>query len=267
MIRMWWHKNNGQYNFGDELGPYLVEKLSGKKVRYTNITRLPFPKTLITIGSILAVSTRNCKVWGSGIINYNDSIHGGTFYAVRGPVTQKKLRESGFKVPEAIGDPGLLLPLVYHPKVNKKFKVGIIPHIVDLEAISRAVGSNDVNIIDLGQHIEKVVNEILSCEMILSTSLHGVIVSHAYQVPALWFRASDKLFGDGSKFLDYFQSVGIEATEPVQFDYSNFSMNAVDALMRDFKTASLPNVDLNHIRHGLLNAAPFHVKKEFLSHG
>jgi pyruvyltransferase len=59
-----------------------------------------------------------------------------------------------------------------------------------------------------------VVNEILSCEYIISSSLHGLIVSEAYSIPNLWIKVSDKIRGGEFKYQDYFQSIGIMNASP-----------------------------------------------------
>jgi len=53
--------------------------------------------------------------------------------------------------------------------------------------------------------------EISSCETIMSTSLHGIIGAHAYGIPAAHVTTSNtcNLWGDGTKFLDYYASVGL----------------------------------------------------------
>jgi hypothetical protein len=44
-----------------------------------------------------------------------------------------------------------------------------------------------------------------------SSSLHGVIVSHAFGVPSIWMASSKPLHGDGVKFDDYFASCNAKA--------------------------------------------------------
>lgn len=266
MIKMWWYKNDGVYNFGDELGPYLVRKLSGEEVRFKEISKWPFNRTLITIGSILAASTRNCNVWGSGVIDKFHNIGGGNFFAVRGPITQQRVRECGHKAPDVLGDPALLLPWVYKPRIDPKYKLGIIPHHVDYGDIRNKVNDPEILIIDLTEPIEIVVTNILSCKMILSTSLHGLIVPHAYGIPALWFRHSDKLVGDNSKFKDYYLSVGLIGASIIDFDINKLSDVKVEKLFYENSENSLPNINLDEMRQSLVGAAPFKIMRDYLEY-
>ena len=93
-------------------------------------------------------------------------------------------------------------------------KIGLVPHYVDqYRAFHRY--SDKANVIDVFQPIECVIEEINSCERIFSSSLHGIILAHAYGVPATWVKISDSMGGDGTKFRDYFASVGMDVTHPI----------------------------------------------------
>ena len=131
------------------------------------------------------------------------------FRAVRGPQTRAFLIDKGYDVPEIYGDPALLLPQYYKPKIEKKFKLGIIPHYSDYELVEEWYKDEDhINIINLMTlSIESTTDEILKCHKIVSSSLHGIIVAHAYGIPAVWQKFSENLFGDDIKFQDYFESV------------------------------------------------------------
>lgn len=206
-------KGFSEDNFGDIITPYIVEKITKKKPIwfYYGSKYTKYFKHYIMAGSVIGVSCTKSIVWGSGIIAEEEMIKGGKFLAVRGPRTQKRLKELGFKVPTVVGDPGLLLSNFYNPSVKKKYDIGIVSHYVDFSFLDSKINEykNVLHISLLTNNIEEVVDEILSCKKIISTSLHGLIAAHSYNIPTLWWKYSDDLAGDDIKFLDYFESVNI----------------------------------------------------------
>ncbi len=202
-------------NYGDLLSKYLIEKISGKPIKWVHPKKLSWyhlNKThFLAIGSILHHATKYSIVWGSGIIDKEHDVEAANFRAVRGPQTRKFLLERGLSCPEVYGDPALLLPKYYNPMVEKRFSIGIIPHYNDFEIVSNMyINDPDILVIDLMTlDIEEVTSKILQCEHTISSSLHGVIVSHAYNIPSIWVEFSDKIFGDGIKYRDYLESVAI----------------------------------------------------------
>lgn len=202
-------------NYGDLLSKYLVEKISGRPVKFVQPKKQPWykwdKKNYLAIGSIIHHATKDSIVWGSGIIDSHQKIAPADFRAVRGPKTREFLLDLGYDCPQIYGDPALLLPKFYFPKVEKKYILGIIPHYHDYEQVNEFYGTNsEILVIDLMTlDVEEVTRQILSCEKTISSSLHGLIVSHAYQIPSVWVEFSKKLFGDGIKFQDYLESVDI----------------------------------------------------------
>lgn len=261
----WWSEiyltNKKKENFGDLVGKYLVEKISKKNVIWTHPKKRPFfsrNKTVyFTAGSILSQVQGNCTVWGSGIISKEFSIKNAIFKAVRGPQTRNHLLSQGYSVPEVYGDPALLMPLFYTTARDKKFELGIIPHYVDFEQVSELYKNYpDVKIIDLmTTDVEAVCNMILQCKKIISSSLHGVIVPHSYGIPALYVKFSEKIFGDGIKYQDYFESVSIE----------NYAPDTITEIISEEKlkayfqqTKVLPEeIKIKQLQEGLLAACPF----------
>jgi len=139
-------------------------------------------------------------------------------HAVRGPCSRKKLLEAGIPCPEIYGDPALLLPKFHDPEVHKTHKVGIIPHFVDKDSdcLKAYKHMDGVRLIDVeNPNPLQFIEHVKSCEHILSSSLHGLIVADAYNVPSVWIKMSDDILGGAFKFIDYFKSVGREDEAPI----------------------------------------------------
>lgn len=253
----------GLGNFGDILNVKLIEYLTNKKVvkaRYSYIEKI---KSLFNIGcnyavigSILQWSRKNTVVWGAGLLSNFVEIDNKPkrICAVRGPLTRDILLKKGYSCPEIYGDPALLLPYVYRPKDKAPvYKLGIIPHYIDKNAswIKSMQESNDVLIIDIiTDDWEKLVNQIVSCESIISSSLHGIILADAYHISSLWVEFSDKVMGDGFKFKDYNLSVGKPELNPVRID----SLTEVDELILLAK-----NWNINFDYKKLIHSCPFKI--------
>jgi len=246
-------------NWGDAISPYLFEKLSGHK---PNVRVLPEDRlsdgehVLLIAGSILSHATKFTGIWGAGFISEHDlcRVKPLEIYAVRGPVTRKMLIKQGFNCPEVYGDPGLLFPKFYNPIVDKKFKYGIVPHYVDQKNpwIKRVAARPDVKVINImNPDVLKFVDEVCSCENILSSSLHGLVCADAYGIPSLWITLSDKIHGAGFKFRDYFFSVGRNACDPVRVK-EHMHFNEVCSAFYSYNIA----IDLDL----LLDACPIYTK-------
>lgn len=231
MIRAKWYDEDN--NWGDKLNPILINLISGQKVSYTK--KLGHLKYLV-VGSILHHADDNSIVWGAGLISKNHKPKGKPkFCAVRGPLTREILIASGHKCPAVYGDPALLYPRYYVPKIRQKHKIGIIPHYKDKN--NGWVKNQDAKIIDIQGDINQVVDDVCSCEVIISSSLHGIIIADAYGIPGFWVKLSDKLIGGDFKFKDYFLSVNREMkllnpTQNIESQFYNYKINIdLDQLM------------------------------------
>lgn len=294
MINLFWYKlPNSKNNFGDELGPFIVKALSGEEVKYIPIVNkwykiIPIyllgilkktytlkmfksvwdslfaDEVLISVGSIISsYNKKNIIVWGSGLLSSNDIIHEANFLAVRGTYTYKKVISQGFNIPLAIGDPAMLMPLIIRPS-DKQYKIGIIPHYVHLKKFNKTIISPDILVIDLLQDVENVTRDITSCEYTISSSLHGLIVSHSYSIPSLWISLNDeKLAGDNVKFMDYFSSVNIVEYNPLALDIRNINPIDTIKLIELNKDKALPHKPLSQIQKDLLKTFPYKLKREY----
>ncbi|WP_051201336.1 polysaccharide pyruvyl transferase family protein [Christiangramia portivictoriae] len=248
-------------NYGDLLSKYLIEKISGKKVKWKQPKKKTWynwnKKIYLAVGSIVHHATKNSIVWGSGIIDQQQEIAAADFRAVRGPQTRKYLLASGYNCPEVYGDPALLLPEFFNPTIEKKYEIGIIPHYLDFELVSSWYkDNNSIKVIDLMTlDVEEVTVQILSCKQTISSSLHGIIVSHAYGIPSVWVKFSDKIFGNDIKYKDYLQSVNLEHYQPEMLK-SKLADDQILLLLE--KHVNLPEMkDIKKLQEGLLKSCPF----------
>lgn len=273
-------------NFGDAVSPLLIEELSGASVQYKEISlsrsqRLkalftmdyeqlkislfPWQKVLGCVGSILSWLPKGSQVWGSGFMNQDSKFRGGEIFAVRGKLTSDSLVKQGFQRCDVYGDPALLLPLWLKPSSKKQRFLGIIPHHSEVDYFIEKY-SDKYFIIDLRtKNVHRIVEEINSCEYILSTSLHGVIVAHAYDIPALWIKKG-YIGTDGFKFHDYFSSVKIPLYHGItDIDEILKNDSRVLELFDEYNDRSLLNVDLFSLQRNLLRSFPYQLKERYKS--
>jgi pyruvyltransferase len=204
-------------NWGDALSPVIVELLSGKPALH--LAGLHHDRYLV-IGSILGGANERAEVWGSGFIRQDESVIGRprAVYAVRGPLSRALLLKQDIECPAVYGDPALLLPRFYNPKVPKRYSVGVIPHYMDKGCtwLERYRHDAQVLILDIESGVPDVVRAVKSCEVIISSSLHGLICADAYGVPNAWVQFSENVVGGDFKFRDYFLSIGAGEPTPVR---------------------------------------------------
>jgi pyruvyltransferase len=223
IIRPWesyrldWYSNTD--NLGDILNPILVNALTGKKIVQVAAKRYRKPHYFV-IGSILSRATKHTTVWGSGFISSDARCieKPAQVCAVRGPKTRDSLLAQGIQCPEVYGDPALLLPKIFLPKAQKQYKIGVIPHYVDKNqpSLQKILQDPEVKLIDIQDpNPYNFIMQMLSCEKIISSSLHGIIIADAYGIPSLWGEFTNKVAGDGFKFLDYFASVKRSDNSPI----------------------------------------------------
>lgn len=187
-------------NVGDILTRPLLTALLGWPVHRVS-GHFPGPR-MLAVGSILSHAREGDVVWGSGLISDREVEGDGVrFLAVRGPLTRERIRGD---VPEVYGDPAILLPSIYQARSDLPRKaVGVVPHYLDHDLVR--VNDPQVRTIDVRTRSwRRFVDQIAACELVVSSSLHGIIIAEAYGIPAVWLRASDRLKGGNFKFNDYY---------------------------------------------------------------
>ena len=289
-------------NWGDDLNYYFIQALTERPVVFYHNFKLAqwlHLKNYLCIGTLLdAVNYTNAQtvVWGSGVSGQERTfVHPNNILAVRGPKTKDFCDRYGVDCPEVYGDPALLLPLVYNPRERfkvpssrfqvqssniqdekdplntrnqeletKRYRLGIIPHVVDQQhPVIREIKekyADEILVIDLARY-EKwtdVIDQICSCERILSSSLHGLIVSDAYQIPNCWVELTGRISGGHFKYYDYASSVGRSFEKPIKIGNLAVVRDLMDHTDDVFFKANAEIIKA--LQQGLIWVAPFQIK-------
>lgn len=237
-------------NLGDALSPILVSALSGLPIVHRDFES--WQRRLACVGTI-AHGFRHGAVhfWGTGIDHKKSPTEQGLadyqkpaktnfhVHAVRGAFTAQVLKSQAIKVPLVYGDPVWFLPSIIQPAAEKQYELGIVVHLSELaeRSLSASVNASilryqipkslqkNIRIITTLTEpsfaaLEERVQEITSCKRIVSTSLHGLVISETYGIPCVSLR----MVGQGASFArleddreridwrirDFYSGVGIE---------------------------------------------------------
>ncbi len=242
-LKLYWSRSKP--NFGDWLSPAICEAVSGRPIEYVE----PNGCDLVAIGSILhrvknGWWNRRVQVWGSGFIEDVVPQQGKHIYhAVRGHKTAERLK--GVEV-QALGDPGLLCDLLVpnYQSIPKKYPLGLVPHYQDKEhpAVAACAARHPgTKVLDVFSDLRPLLREFAACEMILSSSLHGLIVADALGIPNAWIKLSGELRGGDFKFQDYYSVFGINAPSALDLN-AGLSADALAEVARRYERPGLEQI-------------------------
>ena len=254
MIHLHFHDS---LNMGDALNYVMINELFGTFVKMEN----PPNSEMIAIGSILnryieglpqynrlwescessEYKDKLLHVWGAGLIEelqYSPQLslrRPMQFHALRGEYTRSFMEKVvGQKIDCPLADPGLLATRLIEPQ-EKRFDLGIIPHYVEFDGFAfQKIHESYPNsiIIDIEGEPLEVLKQISQCNTIVSSALHGLIISDSFGIPNLWCRFSDKVIGDGYKFRDYYSSYNLPAP---CFDISGGDIPSINDIIKSHK--------------------------------
>ncbi|WP_245294833.1 polysaccharide pyruvyl transferase family protein [Rhizobium rhizosphaerae] len=207
-------------NIGDALSPVMVALLSGR-----DVARVPSQSDALRMACVGTIghgfSGGEVWFWGTGCSNrlkpssdappeaYQRPDNANfRVLATRGPVSEQLLTGEAEGSIGVYGDPVWLLPRFYRPSLPKRWKLGVIVHLSELsdrdveahvkeELLRYRVPpelAGEIRLINtvapIGMAgIRDKIDEILSCERIVSTSLHGLVFAESYGIPCLSFPA------------------------------------------------------------------------------
>ena len=281
-IKLFYYNTEEIGNLGDILSRYIIKKISGiEPLHYFNSSVDEFKDmkdpNLLSTGSILNFANKNSIIWGSGIIDNGWSMNWDiknilkdSIACVRGPLTSGKLKDKINITVDKFGDPSLILKDLYEPNIKKRYKLGIIPHLNDELFIKELkITDENIKIISLrcennDDSIEDKIDEILECELVISSSLHGLIIPIIYDIPVFYFRRVKDYYQNDiddlyhseimTKYKDFFYSIYSKEYLPeIKIDWNNFLMEEV---IEKFNFYKHPTLITNRI-NDLLTSYPF----------
>lgn len=202
-----WKINSAKQNLGDYLALPIYEYMLKRNGLDKN-KRVKKTTHLYTVGSLILLGHQDAVIWGSGILQQEpdgfqwkrNRYRKLDIRCVRGPETKRRLEENGYDVSKCVfGDPGLLMPLIYQPQQQKTREYSVILHMSVKET-----AENQIDI--LTDDWKKTIDEICSSKLVISSSLHGIILAEAYGIPAILLDKTE--FPDHFKYNDYYYSTG-----------------------------------------------------------
>lgn len=201
-------------NFGDLLGPLLVERILGDASVKAPSTQTPDTPVLVTIGSVVHYAPQGAVLWGTGV-NFKlasklpPHLETLDFRSVRGPYTARLITAEGGRVPPVFGDPALLLPR-FMPELRSWGRTGaggvlVAPNLNDFEEMSETASSLGHDVLDPRAPLHGVLRTIAESGFVVGSSLHAVAIADSLGIPARFVASA----AEGEfKYRDYLAGTG-----------------------------------------------------------
>jgi len=219
----------GERNFGDELNPWLWEKL------IPGILDEDASVAFVGIGSLinngLPQKTRYARKivifgtgvgYGKGVPKIDESY---TIYCVRGLLSAQAL---GISEKLAITDGAVLIRQVFSNQSPKKYRFSYMPHYElagkGWETVCQKLG---FGYIDPRWSVEQVLSSISETEILLAEAMHGAIIADALRVPWLPITTNSSILA--FKWQDWCSSIGVEY-QPIRMKRLHHPKESLDIL-------------------------------------
>ncbi|MGN0601571.1 MAG: polysaccharide pyruvyl transferase family protein [Oscillospiraceae bacterium] len=239
----WW---NVRKNLGDYLA-YVVYNWMLDKKNINPDKQVKKTVHILTIGSVIGIGSFDAVIWGSGLHTLG-SIHAISqrykfvkydIRALRGPITAAVMKEFGYSVENvSLGDPAVILPFIYPKEKSEKiYPYSIINHFT-------AKTKGDGHYINIETYdYEFFIDEICKSSLIVSSSLHGIILAESYGVPAIFL--NDGRNKELIKYYDWYFSTG------------RMNVKIANSVEEALKMEPMPLPDLKLMRKELIATFPY----------
>lgn len=263
-LNAWVNPERTVNNVGDYLSLVAVNYMC-KRYGVSLEEKVKKTQHLYAIGSIL-IGNQNATIWGSGFISdyrslcqkklvglYHRLRHSLDIRAVRGPETLRILKEMGYsrcienkcsrgELP--LGDPAVLMPLIYPKARTHKNQYVVIPNFSKYNQYS----GEENKVSTFSSKWENLIDSILDADLVISSSLHGIILAEAYGVPAVLLR---DVPNDLTKYKDWYYS-----TNRYDFPMADSIQEALE-----ITPSLLDKTTLGELQNGLINSFPIDLWK------
>ena len=196
-------------NVGDELQRFINYKLFNLDT--INAFHLKSNR-FFGCGSIAHRINKNDIIWGSGIKKQSFMLSAENSktiksFGVRGPLTRKILAQKRIQSPDFFFDPGLYIEKIFETEIKEikkniyqKHKISIVPHYSEYHYLKKNY-FNKFNFLSVDLPFLEFIKSLLESDLVISSSLHGVIFCEALDIPVIVLKPSGE---DFFKFEDYF---------------------------------------------------------------
>lgn len=215
-------------NAGDRLNANIVSAVSKRNTYYVSDKTKP---VLLPSGSILGSARENTRVWGAGLMHPELGLGAAkpeNISLLRGKKSYEALRNSGVQLGDVpLGDPLFLAPKLFGVTRSDtvRHRVGIMAHYADRQTKHIQTLLENADVVDLNVHDDPLhlLTQMATCDHVLSSCLHGIILADALNIPSRWVQTDTKFAGNGFEFSDWFSL----CREPQQ---ASWKLAAGDAL-------------------------------------
>jgi hypothetical protein len=212
----------GVRNVGDLVSPIAVQDATGRSTLWKPRSIEPH---LLGAGGILHWANEASHVWGAGIANLTrgfGDVRAERVWALRGKLTHTCLAHdiSGLgDVP--LGDPGYLVGrrlAALMPPTAPAGRLGIVPHFLDRDhpAIAHLRGQEGVIVLDVRDSAPTFFAQMMACEAIASSALHGSIFAEALGIPNVWLDFGPEDPDRAFEFQDWFSLANRPQSAPLR---------------------------------------------------